>query len=770
MAFDRFLIAPFNTGLQTNLRPFLIMDDAFSQLNNVYVFRGRVRKRFGSILMGSLGQRSSRLKVQVGTLGAPISPVPGNKFNYIGQMFSVGPDIFTVTTLGVAQTMLSTNPLANGTFDTTNGAFVIVDPSQAGGTPIFWYPSLPVMGITVFEMGPINDQPSFAFDTQFAYTWDGTQWVRSVSAGNPVWKGNNLNFFWTADWMGLTPDVIGMYVTNFNATTGAGAPAATDDPIWFYNGATAVWTALLGSTANGIFFAPNGGARQTSPFVQTARIIVPFKDRLLLLNTIENNNTGGAGTGIARAYVNRVRYSFNGSPLALNAWYEPNQVDAGGLVGAGGGFLDAPTEEQIISAEFIKDRLIVFFQKSTWELAYTGNQQLPFVFQKINTELGSESEFSSVPFDKEILTIGNVGVHSCNGANVERIDQKIPDEIFEIRDKNSGSSRVAGIRDYFMEMVYWAFPSDNQQPNANVYPNRVLTYNYRIGSWAFNDDSFTAFGYFEQQVDTTWATAEFTWESANNTWISGIDQAQFRQIIAGNQEGWVVIIDPEESRNSPSLQITSLTIVSAGPPTAIVTMTVVDHNMNVLDFVLFENITGTTNLNGKIGQILSVTSANVITVSVSVTAAVTGAYSGGGTLARVSEISITSKQWNPYDKLGRNVYIQKIDFAVQKTAGGEITVDYFPSSTQVSMLTSAVPGASMGNGVLETKPYPAAFYPLEQYQERLWHPVYFQTEGECIQINMYFSNAQMITPTISLSDFELEGLVLHTQATSNRLQ
>src|SRR5271156_236371 len=53
MAYDRFLIAPFQTGLQTDMRPWLIMDDAFSQLQNVNVFRGRLKKRFGSRFMGT---------------------------------------------------------------------------------------------------------------------------------------------------------------------------------------------------------------------------------------------------------------------------------------------------------------------------------------------------------------------------------------------------------------------------------------------------------------------------------------------------------------------------------------------------------------------------------------------------------------------------------------------------------------------------------------------------------------------------------------------
>jgi hypothetical protein len=100
-----------------------------------------------------------------------------------------------------------------------------------------------------------------------------------------------------------------MFVTNFNYTLGAGAPAATDDPMWYFNGTT--WTAMLGSSGNGIFFLPGGAAVATGPFVQTARIIVPFKDQLLLLNTVENNNSSTTGTGTATAYVNRCRFSFN---------------------------------------------------------------------------------------------------------------------------------------------------------------------------------------------------------------------------------------------------------------------------------------------------------------------------------------------------------------------------------------------------------------------------------------------------------------------------
>ena len=73
-------------------------------------------------------------------------------------------------------------------------------------------------------------------------------------------------------------------------------------------------------------------------------------------------------------------------------------------------------------------------------------------------------------------------------------------------------------------------------------------------------------------------------------------------------------------------------------------------------------------------------------------------------------------------------------------------------------------------GVLETFPYNPAYYPLEQQQTRLWHPLYFQSDGECIQLFMYFTDEQIRDPNIAFSDFELEGMILHTQATASRLE
>lgn len=802
--FDRFLIAPFETGLQTNMRPWLIMDDAFQALENAYVFRGRVRKRFGGTLMGSGASSSviapffSRLGFNIGTTdgaGNFTTTVPGSIFQ-IGQQFVVGTTIFTVFQLGTPAAMLSTGT-ATGTFNTTTGVVTIT--SAAPLMAVFFFTDQPVMGITNYdETSPIDDQPSYAFDTQFAYVFAGGRW--SQSPGTPTWHGDDDDFFWSTNYTN-TVGSKNLFTTNFFAQVSPLSPSVNDDPIYSFDGTT--WSffsyqpnAILNPTNRQpltVTRTTTGNNQIIANYVQQARIILPFKNRLILLNVVENNANGATAfvdvpppavpnyttTGITPAnyltstntqFVNRCRYSHNGSPFASNAWLEQNQTYNPGATGVviadGGGFLDAATDEQIVSAEFIKDRLIVYFERSTWELAYTGNELRPFVWQKINTELGSESTFSTVPFDKEILTIANVGVHSCNGTNVQRIDTKIPDLIFEVNDENqnTGVERVCGIRDYFVETVYWAYPQSNNNPNQ-VFPNKVLVYNYRNSSWAINDDCITTFGYFEQQTGLTWATAVFSWSNADFEWDSGTIQAQSRQVIAGNQQGFIFIVDADMARNAPVMEITNITAVSA----TVVQLVVINHMLAEGDYVLLENSQGVTNLNGGIFPVFKVIDINTITIASG--QSIIGFYTGGGTLTRVSNINILSKQWNPYDKKGQNVYLSKIDFAVQKTASGQITVDYFPSSTELSMVNEGTQnGAIIGTNVLETSPYDPLLYPLEEQQTRLWHSVYFQTEGECIQLNMYMSPFQIVQPTIALSDFELEGIVLLTMPVSTRLQ
>lgn len=745
MATNRFLIAPYdkNSGLRSDYRPWLIPDEAFSSLQNAYVFRGRVRKRFGSRWIGDT-KLTTRLRVQVGTVGAPLSPVPGNKF-FIGQMFSADVQEFSVYQNGAPAAMLTTGPGA-GTFDTTNGNFTIIGTGLPAGTPIYWYPSQPVMGLVTFENNSINNEPTIAFDTQFSYQFIAGAWVRitaEVTPGAATWTGSDSQFFWGTSWNGANPFDYVLYVTNFNE-------AEPNYMRFLFNGQ---WDN----------FRPQITALN---FIDSARIIVPFKNRLVLFNTWENE------AGVQRHYPARARWSqANASPLAVDSWRED-------IPGKGSG-LDAPTNEAIVTVEFIKDRLIVFFERSTWEFVYTGNQIYPFAWQQINTELGAESTFSVIPFDKVALGVGNVGVHACNGSNVERIDSSIPTEVFAINNSEEGTERVYGIRDYFVEMVYWTYPFTDAN-DLFPYPTKVLVYNYKTSTWAINDDSITAFGYFQPQTGVTWDSTTVTWDDAVS-WNSGEAQSLFRQTIAGNQEGYTFIIDSEVPVNAFVLSISNMAVVANN----LIQVFTTNHNLRPGDFVMFKDIQGTGNLNLINNRIFEVLvdvfdpHSFFFVYTDAANTVIAGVYAGGGIIARVSQISIDTKQFNFYYDQGRNAYVSKVDFQVDRTTVGELQIDFFVSTADNSMLADSGPtgsGALVGTGNLETFPYPSV--PFEATASRLVHPVYFQADGEFIQLNLSLSTEQMmnvmtvdgVTTGPALEDFQMHSMTIYATPSSYRNQ
>lgn len=728
---NRWLIAPLEEGLRTDLKAWLIPDSAYARLDNAYIFRGRLKKRLGSKYTGN-SQLTSRLRINLGTTdGSGVFPAstsyaPGIKWK-LGQQFSIGTEIFTVIDgSNTLQPMLTTGS-AVGKFNTLNGNYTFT--GAAATTTVWFYPAEPVMGLTQFEGGTVHNQVAYAFDTQFVYKNTGSYWTRD---GSVLLTSNNYDFVWSYNYQGNEAKETILFCTN------------NKDPMFYYEGSIAIpaWT-----TSWKPQFIYN--ATPTKYCVNRAKIILPFKNMLLLLGVTES---GLAGTENYE-YKSRVRYSQPGSPIDVNAFMEPNQTQW-----QGGGYIDAPVQEEIMAAELIRDRCIVYFERSTWELAYTGNAAVPFIFQQVNTELGSESQFSSVPFDKFILNVGPNGIQSCNGINVDRIDDKIPNTVFDVRITNQGMQRVHGVRDYYTELVYWTMPTQDA-PFALTYPNKMLVFNYKNGTWAMNDDCITCFGYFEQSSGPTWAEMTKKWYEYTDPWNSAVTMAQFRSVIAGNQHGFITVLTTDLSSNIGNMIVASATYTAA---TEQVALKIYDHSLTQGEFIRLDGMAGTT-LSG-IYKVAGINSTSEIVLENIMTDP--GTYLGGGTAARVSRIDIQSKEWNPYKKENRAFHLAKIDFGVKntqlpegKTYGGQITVDYSPSHSDVSMLEDNV----IGTGILETTPYPLD--PLETRQRLLWHPIYFNGEGDAVQIRIYWTDEQMADPLISQQDFVLEGLVLYTQPT-----
>lgn len=713
MVLKSYLIAPFNSGLINNIEPWLTPEDAFQYLEDAYVWRGRVKKRFGYSYLGDTSL-DSRLRINLGTTdgnGDFSITVPGATFA-VGQMFSIGTELFTVNATGTPATLLDTGAATVATFNTTSGALVITGADAT--TAVYFYPATPVMGLKLRETSNVNFEDTLGFDTQFAYYRVSGAWER---LGTAVWTGGNADFYWTVNYRGTNPYETYFYTVN-------GIPA---DNIKYIPSGSTTWTNLR----------PQLDAGATR-YLETASIILGFKDRLLILNTIEDES------GSDRTYQNRARWSQNGDPTAAaTSWLD----DTPGR----GGYVDAPTQEAITTAEFIKDRLIVYFERSTWELVYTGDATLPFRWQQINNELGAESRFSIIGFDKGAVGVGNVGVHSCNGVNVIRIDEKIPDEVFNIHNGNDGPERVYGVRDYYRELVYWTFPDDTDDP---TYPTNVLVWNYQNSSWAIFKDSFTCFGYFQKDSDLTWAelgTIYGTWAAWNDPWGGPRAQSQFPDIVSGNQEGYTHILDTEKSSNEASLYITDMDASTEE-------LTVIDHNLQEGDYVKVKDAQGITSLNDTIFAVQTAVDADTIVLDTTFT----GTYTGGGQLQRVSNINITSKQWNPGTPVGQQFRMPYLDFLIDRTEDGEVSVDYFVDSTSgTSIQDQVASGTLLGSNTLYTRPEDNSTY--QPNQVRIWHRYFLQTQGQTIQIKIFMDDAQMKDEDISESDFNLDGLIIYVE-------
>lgn len=715
MVLKNYLIAPFQTGLQNNVEPWLLPEDAWATLENAYVWRGRTKKRFGSYYIGDT-ELDSRLRVNLGTTNAGTgnfsTTVPGATFA-VGQMFSIGSTIFTVNATGTPAALLTTGT-ATGTYDTTTGALVITGNAENPSTAVYFYPATPVMGLRLRESGNVNYEDTVGFDTQFAYSRVGGAWER---LGTAVWTGTNADFYWSINYRGTNPYETYFYVVN-------GVPA---DNIKYLPQGSTTWTNLRPQLDSG-----------ATRYLETAGIILGFRDRLIALNTVEDEG------GNDRSYLNRCRWSQNGDPTAAaTSWLD----DTPGR----GGYVDAPTQEAITTAEFVKDQLIVYFERSTWELVYTGDATLPFRWQQINNELGAESRFSIIGFDNGAVGVGNVGVHTCNAVNVKRIDEKIPDEVFNIHNGNDGPQRVYGVRDYFRELVYWTFPDDTGDP---TFPTNILLWNYQNATWAFFQESFTCFGYFQKDSDLTWADLGKiygTWANWNDPWGGPQGQSQFPFIVAGNQQGFVFIVDADKSSNEQSLYITDM---DSGTEE----LSVINHNLMINDYVLVEDCQGITSLNGTVFQVQSVVDADTIILDTTFT----GTYTGGGKLTRISNLNLQSKQWNPGTPVGQQFRMPYMDFLLDRTEDGEVSVDYLVDSTSGQSIQDQVnAGVLLGDNTLRTRVEDNSTY--QPNQVRIWHRYFLQSQGSFIQIKIFMTDDQMRDLDISQSDFVLDAINIYVE-------
>lgn len=742
-----FTIAGSDAGLQTNKKPFLLPDKAFPVLENAFVWRDRVKKRNGLELLG-------RLKRDI-TIGVPST---NNLLAGYEATASLVPGSINITdNAGVTWTDPDSNGVlvpsagANGTVNYATGVLTGPTPNNTGN--FSYYPGLPVMGIWQRELPANNDEETVFFDTKYAYKFVGSAF-QEFDPGGANWAGTDSDFFWATNWRGSTPESRLFFVTNFVNDA--------SNPIRYTSGGA--WTD----------FAPGiSGATPTSAdtsFLFQARILIPYYGRLLALNTWE-----GATVGTAVNIANRCRFSQIGDPTQQTVVGPPF---VGGAwrsdVFGKGGFIDAPTSEQITGAVFFKNTLIVFFERTTWQLRYVGEYGIPFIWERISSDFGSESTFSTVLFDQGIAAVGDRAIISANAITVDRIDLAIPDFVFDFRNSLNGPERVVGVRDFQNEIVYWTYNDFNSDSVNEKFPNRVLVYNYRNNTYAVFRDNITFFGTFQPANSTTWDSTTIYWDDEGVTWDTPANQSLFPAIVSGNQQGFVHYYN----RNTPDEQ--SLFISAVNLTTTPIRLTIPNHNLDDGDAIyisgmLFLDGAGTpvaTNLNdtiyrvqyiddntiGLLKWITTITPHQYVN-NFSFTPPTTSTYTGGGVVALFPKLDVQTKDFNPYINAGGQTKLAYVDFLTDATHNAVMTVNVY-ANTQVGD-PSVRANILVGNQESET--YLQAPYYSTPGSEIAWHRFYCTLAAQFIRIQLTYDDDLMNQLSTHQQTWILNAITLWTR-------
>lgn len=512
-----------------------------------------------------------------------------------------------------------------------------------------------------------------------------------------------------------------------------------------------------------------GGLPEGLYYLVGARMMLPFKDRLLFFGPVVQTSTGSP------IYLqDTVIYSQNGTPyytasftgdpslattvffpilVPINqiatptAWWE----DQTGF----GGFISAGIAQPIITAAPNQDVLIIGFEKLQTKLVYSGNDIVPFNFFLINSELGSASTFSSVVYDKGVQTQGARGYILTGQTEAQRIDLDIPDQVFQINKFNNGNERVNSHRDFINEWVYTSYPDDDIEWK---FPNQTLLYNYRDDTYGIFVETYTHHGQFQKSTGDIWATIGLTyptWNQWNDPWNAGVTNIQNPVVIGGNQQGFVMVLGVGTGEQT-SLAIQNIVGITITSPF---------HSLNNGDYIIISEVLGTVGALVN-GQIFSIYDADQDTFKIIPSIAV-GTYLGGGLITRMYVPFIQTKQFPMAWGMARKTRIGPQQYLLTKTANAQITLLIFLSqdgdnpynADGLVLGTSVVPilapfnDAIIYSTVVFTCPESTNMgltpfninlqMPTATTQNQIWHRMNTSLLGDTVQIGFTLTDDQM---------------------------
>lgn len=385
-------VAPFQTGLYHDISDWLAPMDSFADCNNYHVHHGALIKRDGYEKYGQL-KKTAATKTITGITNAN----PGVVTTSTNHGYTTGDRVYIAAVVGMTEvnniifTVTVLTPTTFSIVDTTAyGAY-----GGAGTAALVTDDTDRVMGIYRF----LKDDGTYdglAFSTTRANLFNtGVIQDYEPLDASAIMSGDEYDYIWAHMWQTSGLDNR-LYFTNGKTYDGSAL-----DGIRYYSA-----TSLTPSNITTSFTPSLGGAN----VLYGAKLIFSLRQRLIVLNTHEYNGVSSVN------HPQRARWCQAQGP---SNWDD--------TIAGGGGYVDAPTGDQIISAGALRDAIIVFFTDSVWTLRPTADPALPFRWDKINDFRACNGKMATQEYDRYVVAFGFRGITATDGTQTQRIDARIQD-------------------------------------------------------------------------------------------------------------------------------------------------------------------------------------------------------------------------------------------------------------------------------------------------------------------------------------------------------
>ena len=627
MTYQPYLIANWATGLSERLQPWLNADDGQEELFDGYIYRGVLSKRpgykyFATGERNGLPYRESRI---VHTLTAV--PMVG-AINGINHTFTLAGHTQiargSVRVTGSNPVQVATdngvggfNAPHTGTINYLTGAISVTFAAApiAASTVTVTYsymPGNPVMMVATF-ISSTNTKEMIVADTQYVNRFNpiGNILV-DISSGTP-YTGTSHDFF-----------------------TWVNYPNAADDPRLLFCNNVDVIQQWDGTTVTDYAYTSLEFSAITCSWM------TQMKDRLILLRTTEN--TVGSPL-IFTTYPQRIRISGFGQ-----------NADVFDQTAPGAGFIEIPDGSWIFGAAFNRDDLIIFTESSTWSMKYTGDDNTPFVLDKIDESRGCSATFSAITYLNRTTAASQRGLVISDGYKVDRSDEDIPTFSYDQVDGDNFDLCFAGSVDADRDH-YLIYPIPGQEPGQEE-SKRILVTNYEEDTYTKYRLPLSCMGTFRSQYTITWNDLLIfdNWDQfadSYSNWNSFPYNKNEPISIGGGHHGEIWQLNLAEEEDNP-VKVRNITKINAN----ILEITTDWNNFGTnsydpdmgADSIFFLGVEGMLEINNQ--QL--VIDPNFMGATNNVFRVETpnntnwGGYTGGGTATRVIPFTALTKQFNPF--------------------------------------------------------------------------------------------------------------------------